>query len=154
MAQQTAQRRVRRPKDKTELIERLIQADSPFTTMRDVLIFAAGVGWNRKHRLSFEGTEEPIHWATMTSRAGVEPLINMLALSQSDDVTILAESRFDERILIFEEYANGGLEVIGELLNNTPKTVLDIVRTLVNQVAGTGKNSPDRINIAGVDIEF
>lgn len=149
-----AQRRIRRPKDKAELFDRLQQGDSPFTTMRDVLLFAAGLGWSRERRIPFDRTDEPIHWHTMTSRPGAEPLINMLALSQTDDVTILSEERFEERALMFEEYANGGLEVLRELVANSPKSVVDIVQQLVRQAADIGTDNPDRIDLSEAELEF
>lgn len=154
MTQMPAPRRVRRPNDKAEIIDRLIQDDSPFTTMRDVLIFAAAVGWSRKRRMSFDKSDEPIHWATMTTRTTTEPLINMLALSETDDVTILKDSRFDERVIVFEEYANGGLEVLGALLADSPKSAIDVLRILVGRSASSMQGESPSVDISHVDLQF
>lgn len=154
MTQASAQRRVRRPKDKAEIIDRLLQDDSPFTTYRDILIFAAGLGWHRQRRIAFEKTDEPIHWHTMTTRASAEPFINMLALSATEDVTVLSDERFEERILAFEEYANGGLEVLRSLLDQSPKSATEVIRTLVNQATAEQVDDEEGIDISGIPIDL
>lgn len=60
-------------------------------------------------------------------------LVNMLAISQTDDPAILLDDRFDDRIKIFEEYANGGLEVLRELLDQSHKPAVDVLRDLIVQ---------------------
>ncbi len=147
-------RRVRRPKDKEELLDRLQQKDSPFSTLRDTLVFAAGVGWWRKRRAPFEKSGETIRWDALTARSGTEAFINMLALRHIDDVTVLSDERFDERIRVFEEYANGGLEVLGDLIDNSPKRVIDIVRDLVNRAGEQAGEKANRIGISDVDLSF
>ena len=144
-------RRVRRSKDKSNLLDRLTKSEnratSPFDSYRDVIIFCAALGWWRKRRVSFDSSDEPIRWETMTSLPGAEMLVNMLAVSQTDDPTILLDERFDDRIVIFEEYANGGLEVLRESLDQSPKPAVDVLRDLVMQA-----DIDAQTNIAPIDL--
>ena len=148
-------RRVRRPKDKSALLDRLIQADganlSPFDTYREVIVFCAALGWWRKRRVEFNKSDEPIRWEAMVTLRGTEALVNMLAISQTDDPTILSEGRFDDRIVIFEEYANGGLEILGELIDRTPQPLVDIIRDLVAQVEDIHPNIKPPIDLTNIN---
>ena len=63
----TGPRRVRRPRQHRELLERLQQSDSAFRSYRDILLFAAGVGYSRQRREPFEGTDEAIRWDVLAS---------------------------------------------------------------------------------------
>lgn len=130
-------RRVRRPKDKSILLDDLTKSEnrkiSPFDSYRDAIIFCAALGWWRKRRVSFSSSDEPIRWETMASLPGAEMLVNMLAVSQTEDPTILLDDRFDDRIVIFEEYANGGLEILRDSIDQSHKLAVDILRDLVEQ---------------------
>lgn len=126
--------RISRPKSKEAIISRLLRStgDGPFEFLRDVIIFAAAVGWYQQRRISFKDRGEGIRWDAFSTRYGFLALVDMLALIESDDITILSESRIVERIEIFEEYANGGLEVLEYVLQkNSNKRSADVVRDLV-----------------------
>ncbi|MHA1435661.1 MAG: DNA phosphorothioation-associated protein 4 [Candidatus Heimdallarchaeota archaeon] len=105
-------RRVRRPKDKTDLLNQLTSDDQggPFETYKDVLIFAATLGYYHERHVEFEQTDEPIAWDIFKSND--RALINMIALSDKQNLTILSEAQSEDKIKCFEEYANGGLEII------------------------------------------
>jgi dnd system-associated protein 4 len=133
-------RDVRVPADKTELLERLTEGNKPFSTMRDVLVFAAAVGWSQNREMSFErAARDRIRWSTMTNRSGTEDLVNMLAISKTDDVDILTPDRFPRRIAIFEAYANGGLEFIEQLIASQPHR--DLVYLLEELVRSDSESS-------------
>lgn len=116
----TGFRDVRRPREMSDLLSELTDGGRPFPTMRDALVFAAALGWARGKRVPFENSAEPIRWGTMTNRYGTEDLVNMLATSATKDPEILAAGRESERLQIFEEYANGGLQVIEHLVREQP----------------------------------
>lgn len=140
-----ATRRVRRPKDKERLIQRLVDEDKVFETYRDVLAFAASLGYLKNNRASFEQTSEPIPWSVF-SGAGHEALVNMISVMSSKDFKILAAGRFEERLLAFEEYANGGLNVLQELLARAERQSLDTVLDLIMESEGPKE--------AGVELEI
>ncbi len=149
-----AQRRLNRPKDKDEFIQLLVE-QGPFKEYRDVLVFAAAVGWHEKRHIPIAAKGEPIRWEVATNRRGTEALANMIAAVYSGDPEILGDDRFDERLEIFEKYANGGLEVLQALLANEPRPVVDVILELV-QKASRSTDEPDAVNLADTvsELEF
>jgi dnd system-associated protein 4 len=141
-----AQRRLNRPKDKDELIQQLVE-QGPFQEYRDVLVFAAAVGWHEKRRLPLTAKGEPIRWEVATNRRGTEALANMIAAADSDDPEILSDDRFDERLEFFEQYANGGLEVLQGLLTSEPRPAVDVILELVQKVSRS-RDAQDVVSLA------
>ena len=121
----TTTRRVRRPKDKESLLARLVE-EKVFETYRDALVFAAALGYSRSAKRSFDQTSEPIPWSVF-SGAGHEALVNMLAVMLTEDFELLSHDRFGERLVTFEEYANGGLDILAEVLRRADRQSLDVV---------------------------
>ncbi|MFB4285071.1 DNA phosphorothioation-associated protein 4 [Nonomuraea sp. MTCD27] len=127
---QAAQRRLNRPKDKDDLLQQLTE-QGPFQEYRDVLVFAAALGWHKDRNAPLGVRGEPIRWEVATNRRGTELLVNMIAAVESGDPEILATDRFDERLDIFERYANGGLEVLRRILAADPRPPVDVILGLV-----------------------
>jgi dnd system-associated protein 4 len=95
-----------------------LRDEAAFATFRDILLFAAAVGAQMNRRVPLTGTGEPIRYETLKEPMFSETLINMIAASEvDDDPEIMDGSRTGERLGIFEEYANGGLEYIQEQVN-------------------------------------
>ena len=134
--------RVRRPAQHEVLIQHL-RDEAGFPTMRDVLLFAAGVGVAFERRVPFEKASEPIRYEVLTSEAFADAFVSMIAAVNADqDPEILDGARISERLLIFEEYANGGLEYIQEQANVRKQPHEVVLRTLVTEAltdAGEGK---------------
>lgn len=112
--------RVRRPGDKEDLIGRLTSGEEKvFPTIKDLLVFAAALGraHERRSPLSSAGND-PVRLDTFVRDGSVDYFMYALAIAESpDDPELVAEERTAERIKIFEEYANGGLQVLQGLLN-------------------------------------
>jgi dnd system-associated protein 4 len=109
--------RVRRPQQHEALLIEL-RDEAAFATFRDILLFAAAVGAHVKRRAEFTSTGEPIRYETLKEPMFSETLLNMIAANEiADDPEILDVTRTGERVRIFEEYANGGLEYIQEQVN-------------------------------------
>jgi dnd system-associated protein 4 len=108
--------RVRRPQQYEALMLELRQ-EAAFATWRDVLLFAAAVGAHVGRSVPFTATGEPIRYETLKEPMFSETLVNMIAASEKDDPEIMDTTRLGERIRMFEEYANGGLEYIQEQAN-------------------------------------
>src|SRR5262245_21809888 len=121
---QMIDRRVRFAKDKVEIIKELVaseQTTGPFRLQADVLAFAAALGATRRFPIELgEATTEPIRQEVF-DRQGYDTLINLLAVHHADDPLVLADSdeMEDRRITIFEEYANGGLQILQEELKGS-----------------------------------
>lgn len=118
-----AEKRIKIAKDKAKLVKELKASEEttgPFQTYVDVMVFAAALGAKRKKRVSLlEAAKDldPIRRDYFDNNR-CELLINLLAISETQDQNILAtdEESDEQRIRIFEEYANGGLEILQEEL--------------------------------------
>lgn len=118
-----AENRIKIAKDKANLVKELKGLDTTtgiFQTYVDVMVFAAALGAKRKKRtplVEFARDLDPIRRDYFNNNR-CELLINLLALITSQDQSILSddEQSDDRRIEIFEEYANGGLEILQQEL--------------------------------------
>jgi dnd system-associated protein 4 len=116
--------RIRIAKDKADLVKSLVntkETTGAFQTYADAIAFTASLGAKYKKRLPLaEISKEPapISLEIFISR-GYDWLIKLLAVSENQDLKILAiddRETEDKRSLIFEEYANGGLEKLRDEL--------------------------------------
>ena len=110
--------RIKVAKDKAELVQKLLDTKGTtgmFSTYADIIAFAASLG--AKHQQRSPVTEisqsepAPISLEVFISR-GYDRLIKLIAVMSTQDIKVLSnEDAAAEvtRVLIFEEYANGGL---------------------------------------------
>ncbi len=116
--------RIKIAKDKAELVQSLVDdsgTTGPFQTYADVLTFAASLGAKFKKRVALNMIAKepsPISLEVFASR-GYDTVIKLLAFTETQDSKIL--SVYDanseaKRVQIFEEYANGGLEILQDEL--------------------------------------
>lgn len=118
-----ADKRVKIAKDKAKLVKDLKASDDitgPFQTYVDVMLFAAALGAKRKKRVplvEFARDLDPIRRDYFDNNR-CELLINLLAISETKEQQILADNdnSDEQRLKIFEEYANGGLEILQDEL--------------------------------------
>ncbi|HEY9854047.1 MAG TPA: DNA phosphorothioation-associated protein 4 [Leptolyngbyaceae cyanobacterium] len=112
-------------KDKADLVKALSfskETTGPFQTYADVMVFAAALGARRKKRVPLGEISKrdplPIGIEIFISR-GYDTTIKLLAIAETKDINIISphdENSEEQRIAIFEEYANGGLEILQEEL--------------------------------------
>jgi dnd system-associated protein 4 len=113
-----AANRIKIAKDKVELVKALVASKDttgPFQTYVEVMVFAAALGAKHKKRVPLEGVAKdlsPLRQDYFTSSFAL--LINLLAITEIKDIKILGDDDIadEQRIHIFEEYANGGLEIL------------------------------------------
>jgi dnd system-associated protein 4 len=113
-----AANRIKIAKDKVELVKALVASKDttgPFNTYVEVMVFAAALGAKYKKRVPLEGVAKdlsPLRQDYFTSSFAL--LINLLAITEIKDIKILGDDEVadDQRIHIFEEYANGGLVIL------------------------------------------
>lgn len=115
--------RVHVAKDKADLVKALTVTEGktgPFQTYADVVVFAASLGAKRKKRVPLKEVSKrepaPIGLEIFISR-GYESLIKLIAVAETKNPQILSATDVNaeaERLTIFEEYANGGLELLRE----------------------------------------
>lgn len=130
------ERRIGYSTDKTEIIKRLVFAEDstgPFKRIADALVFAAALGHKRNRRIPLENsTSDPIRQEVF-DRQGYDTMMNLLALRVNGSPEVLADSdeMVEQRARIFEEYANGGMEIMQEELRGAINT-LETVILLIN----------------------
>ncbi|MCC5614766.1 DNA phosphorothioation-associated protein 4 [Nostoc sp. CHAB 5836] len=113
--------RIRVAKDKAELVKDLTSSDGatgPFNTFADVIVFAAALGAKHKRRVVLgeisKREPSPIPQEQFIVR-GYNTVINLIAIAETQDIKVLSleeGNNNEKRNYIFEEYANGGLEIL------------------------------------------
>jgi len=95
-----------------------------FSTFRDLLCFCAVLGFENESRKSLEGDLVDFVDGRIFSNHELSiDLLYLVALAETRDMFVLRESNEDAQILILEEYANGGLEVLSGWLKDKPADV-------------------------------
>jgi dnd system-associated protein 4 len=117
--------RIRIAQDKADLVKALAASDSKtglFSTYADVVLFAASLGIKRRKRSPLQSISKrepgPIAQDYFINR-GHDVVIDLIAIGEVKDKDILSNGKPEveaQRIQIFEEYANGGLEILQEEL--------------------------------------
>ncbi|MEH1959580.1 MAG: DNA phosphorothioation-associated protein 4 [Nostoc sp.] len=113
-----AANRIRVAKDKAELVKSLVASKdttAPFQTYVEVMVFAAALGVKYKKRLPLDVISKdlsPLRQDYFTSSFTL--LINLLAITETENIKIIGDDNVadEQRIHIFEEYANAGLDII------------------------------------------
>jgi dnd system-associated protein 4 len=114
--------RIRRPKEHDDLLDTL-KKEKIFSSNKNALVFAASLGFKKQQRQSFEESSEPIMLRIFDDNTDI-PFIYSLALAETNDISMMTKTKFKDAVLIFEEYANGGLAYM--------KSLLDPVATLAS----------------------
>ena len=113
-----AANRIKIAKDKADLVKALVTSNektAPFQTYVEVMIFAAALGAKHKKRVPLQEIAKDLSPLRQDYFSNSFTLvINLFAITQTKDINILGEDGIadDKRIHIFEEYANGGLEIL------------------------------------------
>lgn len=141
-------RRVRRPADKDQLLKTLTENQRPFASMANALVFAASLGYAEGRRTPFEKSSEQIPWEVFAN-TGAEQFIDMLAGVVADETDILADERKNDRLDIFEEFANGGLEIIADRLASDHRPPLESLLDLLIKYETPQEPKPD-IDLAAI----
>lgn len=143
-------RRIRIPKDKEKLINMLLKGESEtgvFNLKAEIITFAATLGYKNEKRIPFEDSLDPIR-QDVFERHGYDTVINLIAIGDSKDPIILRSSDFDEdrRITIFEEYANGGLEILQEELRGSGNP-LEHLLLMINKERYVEENNVEEFDL-------
>ncbi len=109
-----------------EMVQRLAMTKLPgadrtlFPTIRELLCFAALLGFSEGRRVPLDrdaGVEDVSY--QQFERGDAEDLIYLLALAETKDPEILKDGQESRCAEIFEEYANGGLQVLRDTMLRT-----------------------------------
>jgi len=106
-----------------DMVQRLAMLKLPgadrtlFPTIRELLCFAALLGYSENRRIPLDrepGTEDVSY--QQFERGDAEDLIYLIALAETKDPEILKDGRESSCAEIFEEYANGGLQILRDAM--------------------------------------
>jgi dnd system-associated protein 4 len=128
---------------------RELRDEGGFPTYRDILLFCAAVGAYIKRRVPFSATGEPIRYETLTEPNFAATLVNMIAATAAeftDDPEIMDSTRLAERLRVFEEYVNGGLEYIQEQVNSRHEPANVVIISLVTE-ALSSNGAPEAASV-------
>lgn len=112
----------------TQIVDGLVrpgdgEGHKVFETNRDVIKFAACLGWRSSRKENRGANSTPIPMRIFESSKD-QDLIWLVALMSARDVEILRKDEYQDRereaISTFEEYANGGLSIMSEWLSGRP----------------------------------
>lgn len=133
----TTERRIRHPRKYEDLFKLLTEdKNSVFASKAQVLLFAAAIGFNEEKRTTFADKDsyDPIRMATFDNLGrNFKMVLDTLAVADTKDIKILSPEKFDERVLIFEEYACTGLEVLRIRLEGQNSPLDAIIKILSEQ---------------------
>jgi dnd system-associated protein 4 len=111
-----------------QTVRRLAEAPHPttkqaiFPTFRDLLCFAATLGFETGTHLPLDSKSDDFVEKRVFERDDLSvDLLYLIALAHTKDVDILRDENEDKIVQIFEEYANGGLQVITDWLREHPE---------------------------------
>ena len=88
-----------------------------FPTIRELLCFAALLGYSEGRRVPLDrtaGTDDVSY--QQFERGDAEDLIYLIALAETKDPEILKDGEESRCAEIFEEYANGGLQILRDAM--------------------------------------
>lgn len=116
--------RVQIAEDKAEFVKALKDAESsnsPFQTYADILLFAALVGIYHNRRVSLNKFSRKDPDPVPQDQFKTKSVIDLVAVSDSLDLSLLLrdEDSDQRRITIFQEYVNGGLEILQHQLSGS-----------------------------------
>ncbi len=85
------------------------------------MCFAAVLGFEKEHKKPLESSTMEIDGRTFETHQQSLDLIYLLALAEAKNADIVREEREDEAIAVFEQYAQGGFEVLAGWLKEKPE---------------------------------
>lgn len=144
---------INRSRKHEDLVQRLAMQKQPevdrtlFPTIRELLCFAALLGYSEGRRTPLDpsaGTEDVSY--QQFERGDAEDLIYLIALAETKDPEILKEGEEGRCAEIFEEYANGGLQILSEAFLQTggeypDRDILEMLKS--SRYLSTDDSDPD-----------
>lgn len=139
---QVSKNSINRSTEYHDLIDRLYGADKIFRYIYEVLCFAAYVGLHGGSRKKIKSKDEPVRLRLFEDNE-LDRHIWSINLFNGNDVALLKDST--QCLEVFEEYANGGLEIIDNKLKDHPEdlTGIDTLSAMISTVQANfaGKKS-------------
>jgi dnd system-associated protein 4 len=149
----SANRRIHRASDKEQLIKRLTSENDIFKEIWRLLIFASKVGWGNCKRAPLKSFDsgKGIDQTTFGNCAAWSGLVLLMSIAENNSEKYLSGDYIidQERITIFEEFANGGLEIMGEYFLHKTANLDGILEFIASLSGNSNSNS-----VIDLDIKF
>lgn len=96
-----------------------------FLTYRELACFAAMVGYesNSVRKVEAGESDDFVDGRIFSNHEPAVDLMYLIALASSRDMNILRDDNEDRMVTIFEEFANGGLQLLADWLREKPDDV-------------------------------
>lgn len=120
-------RGIKRSKQFETLVRQLAETNHPeagraiFPTMRELMCFAAVLGFEKQRKKPLGQATMEIDGRTFENHQQSLDLIYLIALAEARDAEILREDNEDKALETFEQYAEGGFEIMSSWLAAKPE---------------------------------
>lgn len=92
-----------------------------FPTMRELVCFAAVLGFEREKKRPLDTEVMEIDARIFDAHQQSLDLLYLIALADTKDVEVLREGQEDGAVSVFEQYAEGGFEILEQWLKEKPE---------------------------------
>ena len=154
-------RSIRRDKGHEALVRQLTEVTNPvtkrsvFPTMRELLCFAAALGFQMDQRRELGAETAEVDARVWENLDAAVDMVYLIGVAGARDVNILQPDREEELLKVFEEYANGGLTVLDGWLRTQGGDVYGDQAILAGlRREGLLGESPKSIGQALADVAF
>ena len=147
---------ISRSKKFTPLVESLtvvkIHGGKPvFSTIRDLLIFAAMVGYEHGQKEDVESEKEEVPLRIFESTSD-EKYLYLAAIVESKNPNLFKDKNEAKMLKIFERYAAGGLQTIQDWLEEEPATEAHtVLLDKLHEKLKTNESSDQKTKFGEVD---
>jgi dnd system-associated protein 4 len=143
-SQALGMKRIMRASDKEELIEELMSNHvGVFREIWRLLLFTAQVGMKAKRREPLKAIEagKGIDQATFGNSSSWPGILYLMGLAESGDSRMIEGNSDgeDQRIQLFQEYANGGLSILKEFFQGRPINTEGMIAFIESHQTGKGQ---------------
>lgn len=153
-------RAIRRSERFEDMVRQLAEANHPdagrpiFPTMRELMCFAAILGFENERKKPLEDSTKEIDGRTFESHDKALDLIYLLALADAKNAEVLRDESEDSAIAIFEQYAEGGFDILLGWLREKPEDPFGDKAILAALDAHGFLQQPRNVDDAAPDVSF
>lgn len=122
-------RAIKRSQKFEDLVRKLADVHHPttgksvFPTIRELVCFAAILGFENDRRKKLQNDTNDVDARNVEKSQQTQDLIYLIALAVEKDVEILRDENEEQMYRIFEEYAEGGFEILELWMREKPDDV-------------------------------
>ena len=126
-----------------------------FTFNKDLMIFAAMIGYSYTRKLPLSNDKISITLGTYHS-TNDDGFIYLLALMENRNATCLKDANLASSIRIYEEYCNGGLDLIQDWFRSNPTDIsrVETIETKIWEYIKSQEAAGVEISNDDLDVDF